>query len=140
MHYSDKYSGHKKEGRTPMNFLGYPIEIWAAAIIAVFVKLQASNTLTLFGAITTVVIALLSGVFLYTPIAAILSLGTSWHIPLAIIIALSAENLMKAIVELSADKEWLKDWIIFMVDRDKIPRRSNDTDSQTNYPNDNGET
>lgn len=107
-----------------MNFLGYPVEIWAAAIVAVFVKLQTSNTLTIFGAIATTIIALFSGVFLYLPIASMLSLSVSWHMPLAIIIALSAENLMKAIVEISADKEWLKDWIIFLVDRDKLPRRS----------------
>lgn len=115
-----------------MNFLGYPIEIWAAAIVAVFVKLQTSNTLTLFGAIATTVIALFSGVFLYLPIATMLSLSVSWHMPLAIIIALSAENLMKAIVELSADVEWLKGILQYMIDRDKLPRR-NQSNDENNY-------
>lgn len=106
-----------------MKFIGYPIEIWAACIVAVLIKLQTSNKLTLLGAIATTVVALFSGIILYQPIMAIFGLAEAWSIPLAIIISLSAENLMKALVEMSADKEWLKDWIHYLVTKKE---RNND--------------
>ncbi len=100
-----------------MNLFGYPIEIWCAAFIAMLIRLQTSNTLTWLGAIVTVCVALFAGVALYGPIMGMLGIGEGWAIPIAIIVALSAENMMKAIVELSADIEWLKDYIRLFVDR-----------------------
>ena len=118
-----------------MKFLGYPLEIWAVSIVAVFIKLQTSSSLTFFGAIVTTVVAMFSGVFLHIPIANILGLSSDWHIPLAVMLALSAENLMKAIVEISADKEWLKGWIIYLVDKDKLTRGKNNEKPVDTVPN-----
>lgn len=99
-----------------MILLGYPLEIWIAAGIAVFVRIQSSNRLTWLGSITTVSVGVFSGLILYEPLAMLIGLSTTWHVLLAIIIALSSENLMKAIVELSADREWIKDRIRYLVD------------------------
>lgn len=100
-----------------MLFLGYPIEIWAASFVAVLIKISANKKLTILGAFTTVIVALFSGVILYQPILAMFALDSTWAIPLAIIIALSAENLMKAILQVSEDREWLVDTIKFFVNR-----------------------
>ena len=100
-----------------MNFFGYPIEIWVAAFISVLVKLQSSKHLTLLGSIVTISVALASGVILYQPILIILNLNATWAVPVSIMIALSAENIMKSLVELSADKEWLTDWIKLLITR-----------------------
>lgn len=100
-----------------MLFLGYPIEVWIAAFIAVIIKLQSSKRLTLLGAITTVIVGVGAGVLLYAPIVSLFSLSSSWEVIVAILIALSAENLMKSFVELSADKEFLSDWIKYLVNR-----------------------
>ncbi|MBQ2262720.1 MAG: hypothetical protein II336_15280 [Loktanella sp.] len=99
-------------------FLGYPLEIWLASFVAVIIRLQTSSTLTFFGAASTVIVALLTGVILYEQIVDLLGLSESWSVPVAIIVALSAENIMKIIVEMSADKEWLKDWIKYLVNKD----------------------
>lgn len=104
-----------------MQFLGYPMEIWLAAIVAMLIRLQTSNTLTILGATTTVIVALFAGVILYEPIIILFGLSESWSIPIAIIVALSAENLMKAIVEISSDRDWLKDWIRYLVDKRNKP-------------------
>lgn len=114
-----------------MKFLGYPIEIWAASVIAVFIKLQTSSTLSFFGAVATTVVALFSGVFLHVPVATILGLDSNWHTVLAVIIALSAENLMKAVVEISADVEWLKDILRYFIDREKLDRAKGRTKDET---------
>lgn len=103
-----------------MNFFGYPIEIWVAAFISVLVKLQANKHFTLLGSIVTISVALASGVILYQPILIILNLNATWAVPVSIMIALSAENLMKSLVELSADKDWLTDWIKLLITR-KLP-------------------
>lgn len=117
-----------------MHIFGYPIEIWFAAFVAMLIRLQTSNTLTALGAIVTVCVALFAGVILYQPVMLVFGLGEAWAIPIAIIVALSAENLMKAIVELSADKEWLTDWIRFFVDRgDSKSRRSTHETNEDHY-------
>jgi hypothetical protein len=100
-----------------MNILGYPIEIWIAGLIGVFIRLQTSNRLTLLGATTTVIVAMAASLILHGPIVALLGLSVSWNVPVAVIIALTAENLMKAFVEISADKEWIKGWIRHLVDK-----------------------
>lgn len=100
-----------------MNLFGYPIEIWVAAFISVLVKLQSSKHLTLLGSIVTISVALASGIILYQPILILLNLSSTWAVPVSIMIALSAENIMKSLVELSADKDWLRDWIKFLITR-----------------------
>lgn len=100
-----------------MLFFGYPIEIWIASGIAVLIKISSNKKLTLLGAFTTVFVALFSGVILYQPFLVMLSLEQTWAIPLAIVIALSAENLMKAILQVSEDQNWLADLIRFFINR-----------------------
>lgn len=91
-----------------MVFLGHPIEIWAAILIAVMIKLRSSKNLTMYGYLTTIGIAVLSGLFLYTPLIALIGLSASWEIPIAILIGLTAENIMNNIVAISSDIDLLK--------------------------------
>ena len=81
------------------------------------IKLQSSKTLSVLGVVTTVAVGVGAGVILYSPVIALFSLSQSWEIIVAILIALSAENLMKSFVEISADKEFLKGWIKYLVNR-----------------------
>ena len=100
-----------------MNIFGYPVEIWVAAFISVLVKLRSSKHLSLLGSIVTILVALASGVILYQPFLILLNLGTEWSVPISIMIALSAENIMKSLTEISEDKEWLKEWLKFFITR-----------------------
>lgn len=100
-----------------MLLFGYPVEIWVATIIAVLIKLQSSKTLSVLGVITTIVVGVGAGVILYGPVITLFALSNTWEIIVAILIALSAENLMKSFVELSADKEFLSGWIKYLVNR-----------------------
>ena len=100
-----------------MLFLGYPVEIWVASFIAVLIKILANKKFTLLAASITILVALFSGVILYQPILTIFALEQTWGIPLAIIIALSAENIVKAILQVSDDREWLVDLIRWFVNR-----------------------
>lgn len=102
-----------------MNFLGYPIETWIATTIAIIIKLKASRALTLFGAISTTVVGVGSGMLLYKPITSILGLADSWEIMIAILTALTFENLTKLIVEESSDTETIKGWINFFITKRK---------------------
>ncbi|MFN3895723.1 MAG: hypothetical protein ACK4KU_14435 [Acinetobacter sp.] len=99
-------------------FFGYPVEIWLASLVAVIIRLQTADRLTVLGAAATILVALLAGILLYGPIIVLLGLSQTWAVPMAIIVALSAENIMKIIVEMSADKDWLKGWIKHLVSKD----------------------
>lgn len=108
-----------------MSLFGYPIEIWIAIAVSILIKLQSNKRLSLLGAVTTVSVALFSGLLLYQPIVVLFSLSHSWEIIIAILIALTAENLMKTLVELSADRELLTGVVKFLVtkkfdDKEKI--------------------
>ena len=94
---------------------GYPIEIWIALAVSILIKLQSNKRLSLLGAITTVAVALFSGLLLYGPIVSLFALSNSWEIIVAILVALTAENLMKTIVEISADKELLAGLVKFLI-------------------------
>lgn len=104
-----------------MLLFGYPIQIWIACIVAILVKLQSTRSLTVFGVITTVAVAMGSGVLLYGPMLALLSLEATWSIPMAIILALSAENILKAMLDISDDRKWIKDqlrsWLLKDVEK-----------------------
>lgn len=91
-----------------MVFLGHPIEIWAAILIAVMIKLRSSKNLTKYGYATTIGVAVLSGLFLYAPLITLIGLSASWEIPIAILIGLTAENIMNNIVAISSDIDLLK--------------------------------
>ena len=100
-----------------MSLFGYPIEIWVAIAVSILIKLQSNKRLTLLGAITTVSVALASGLLLYQPIVVLFSLSPSWEIIVAILVALTAENLMKTLVEISADRELLTGIVKFLVNK-----------------------
>lgn len=106
-----------------MNFFGYPMEIWFASFVAVMFKLKMTSNWTIVGTITTVSIAMFSGLILYLPIVELLELSSSWNVPVAILVALTAENFMKNVVDLSNDGDFFKDWIRYIVtkkfDKDK---------------------
>lgn len=95
-----------------MNFLGHPWQIWAAALIAVSVKITSPGApKSLTSRFISIFVALLSGVILYLPVVGAIGWGASMHVPVAIIISLTAENLMRSIVDLSSDKEILREWL-----------------------------
>lgn len=98
-----------------MKFLTYPIEIWIAVSVAIIVKLQTSNRLTLLGIVSTVFISMASALVLYDPICDMMNWGQDMHVIIAVIIALTSENLMKAIVEFTADRKVLKGVIKHLV-------------------------
>lgn len=94
-----------------MTFLGFPIEIWLAVFLAVMIKIRNAENLNVIGYITTIAISLISGVLLYMPVVELLSLSPSWHIPIAILVSLSAENIMQNVVNISSDNDMLKKFI-----------------------------
>jgi hypothetical protein len=96
-----------------MTFFGYPWQIWAASFMAVMVKLSMASSAptTWIARVSTIAVALFSGLILYLPVVEMLGLSASWHVPVAIIISLTAENVMKNIAEFSEDKEFFKEWI-----------------------------
>lgn len=93
-----------------MQIFSHPVEIWLGILLAVLIKLRGANfeILGFFGTAATVLISIISGVIFYVPIMDLLSLGPSWAIPTAILIALTAENLLKTVTEMTADKESLR--------------------------------
>lgn len=101
-----------------MKFLGYPIEIWAASLIAVIVKLQTSNRLSLIGVISTVIVAMGSSLLLYIPVCDMMGYGSDAHVIVAVLIALTAENLMKAVVEFTADRKIMNGVIKHLIKKD----------------------
>lgn len=113
-----------------MNFFGYPLEIWLAAFVAVMFKLKMTSKWTIVGVVSTVGIAMFSGLILYLPMVELLKLSSSWNVPVAILIALTAENVMKNVVELSKDGEFFKDWVRFLVTKRIKNEESVDEDQQ----------
>lgn len=104
-----------------MNFFGYPIEIWLASLIAVMFRLKKTESWTIIGVLSSVAISLFSGLILYMPMVELLSLSASWHVPIAILIALTAENVMESVVDLSKDGDFIKDWLRFVVTKKVKP-------------------
>ncbi|MGR3749600.1 hypothetical protein [Paracoccus sp. (in: a-proteobacteria)] len=101
-----------------MLFLNYPTEIWLAVLIAVIVRLKSSLTLGWFGALTTVIVAAGSGVLLYEPLADLCGLSSNTHTMLAVLIALTAENLMKMLVDYSSRADAVMRFIKAVIRRD----------------------
>ncbi len=111
-----------------MNFFGYPMEIWFASFVAVMFKLKMTSNWTIVGTITTMSIAMFSGLILYLPVVELLELSASWKVPVAILVSLTAENIMKSVVDLSADGDFLKDWIRYIVTK-KFDKDSKNNDN-----------
>ena len=102
----------------------YGYDLWAATIIAVLIKLKASGIvvktskfLTVFGVVSTIFISIASGMLLHVPLMELFGLSESWTIPMAILVALTAENLMKTFVDISGDSEQLKSWLSVIITR-----------------------
>lgn len=112
-----------------MNFFGSPIEVWVATVIAVLIKLRNDTKLTLLGIITTFATGVGSGMLFYHQVADMLGLDQSWHVAIACIVTLTADNLMKVLLELSSDREWIKDWIKYLVTRDEGHKRDDNNDT-----------
>lgn len=105
-----------------MLFLGFPLKVWAAVLIAVLIKLQSTKTLSILGAIVTIAVGTGAGVLLYGPVLELLSLPAHWEIIVAILVALSAENLMRSFVELTANKDFLSDWLKYFINKKMDPK------------------
>lgn len=101
-----------------MTFLNYPIEIWIAVIVAVIVRLKTSITLNWTGALSTTLVAVGSGMVLHKPIATLMGLGADWELLLSILIALTAENLMKGVIDFSDDADVVKNVIKTVITKD----------------------
>ncbi len=117
-----------------MNFFGYPIEIWLASFVAVMFKLKTNSNMSWFSILATVTIAMFSGVIMYKPIAEIFSLSASWNVPVAILIAVSAENLMKHVTRISNDEDFVKDWLKFILTR-KVDYKERDKEKEKEKEN-----
>ena len=73
--------------------------------------------MTVLGAMTTTLVAVGGGMLLHQKVIFLFGLDPSWDIFVAIILALTFENLMKFIVELSADQAALKDLASVFINR-----------------------
>jgi hypothetical protein len=104
-----------------MIFLGYPIEIWLAAVVSVLIRFKYNQISTVLGSITSIVVAIFAGVFMHEPLMALFGINSEWAIFTAIVISLTAENFLKSIMEISEDREFIKEWIKHMLT--KGPRK-----------------
>lgn len=109
---------------------GYPIEIWIGVIISVLVKIRYNSSLTFAGALLTMVISLGSGMILYQPILEIFGLGFQWAPFIAMLIALTSDNIMKSVLEISEDTKLLKGWATYFVTRERTKLDSPDTKNE----------
>tara|TARA_R110000796_G_scaffold11041_1_gene36887 strand:+ start:710 stop:1012 length:303 start_codon:yes stop_codon:yes gene_type:complete len=100
-----------------MKFI-YPLEIWIAVFLAIIIKLQTSNRLTFLGVVITIFVATASALLFHLPIVAMMGWGPDSNVVVAVVLALTAENLMKAIVEISADRGFMKNLIKHVVKQD----------------------
>lgn len=90
-------------------------------MIAILVRLRANKTLTLVGALLNVLVALAAGMLLHTPLVILFGLDPStWNILIAILVALTAENIMKQIVETSSDDSLFKSIIRLIIKKVKV--------------------
>jgi|GEM_PF-3999980 len=87
-----------------MRILETPLEVLLAILIAAIVRMKSSLSLGWFGALTTTIVSILSGLLLYQPVLTVTGIDQSWEVMVAIIISLTAENLMKGIIEFSSQK------------------------------------
>ncbi|QCO57446.1 hypothetical protein EOK75_17175 (plasmid) [Pseudorhodobacter turbinis] len=91
--------------------LGYPVDILILVLAASLVRVISHKDKTFFAAIVSIIVAVSAGILLFGPVVALLSLSAAWNIPIAILIALSAENIMRSIVAITGDAAFLKDII-----------------------------
>lgn len=111
-----------------MNFLNYPIEIWISVFVAVIVRLKSSVTLNWTGALSTTLVAVGAGMVMYKPFTALLGLSSDWELLMSILIALTAENIMKGIIDFSDDKDTVKNILKSIISKDpsKLVDKKND--------------
>lgn len=101
-----------------MLIFGFPIEIWLGVFAAVLVRVKSSVTLGWGGAITTTLVSTISGMILHRPFLSLTGLHQDWGILVAILIALTAENLMKGVLDWSSEKGALKNLLRAVIGRD----------------------
>jgi len=87
-----------------MRLLETPIEVVIAILIAAVVRLKSSWSLGWIGALTTTIVSMFSGLLLYQPVLTITGIDQSWDVLVAILISLTAENLMKGLIDFTGQK------------------------------------
>lgn len=75
-------------------------------------------TLAFWGAVGTTLISLAAGTGLYAPVSAMLGIDPVYHVAVAVVLALCAENLLKAILDFSGKPQALNKLTAFLVTRD----------------------
>lgn len=85
----------------PFNFNWPPIELIIGVCIAAWIRFKSSLTLGFWQAATTTFFSFLAGVGLYQPVSDLFSLDPVWHVPVAVVLALILENLLKGLLDFS---------------------------------------
>lgn len=93
-------------------------ELIAAVVAAVLVKVKSSKTLNLVGALLTIAIATLAGLFLHVPFRELMGLDPSQDIIVAVLTALLFESVAKWIIDLAAEPGGIKRLIAAVIMRD----------------------
>lgn len=90
------------------NLLGYPFEIWLIVFAAVLVRVGIVSRDTILSSIITVVVGITVGIYMHMPVLNLLGLTHEWIYLVAVLVTLTAENLMRSVVSISRDAEFLK--------------------------------
>ena len=85
------------------------LKIALASVVAGIIRARASySKATFLTVLFSFIVAVISGVLFTSPIIALLNLNASHAILVAVVTALSAENIMLAITKLSSNQEVVK--------------------------------
>lgn len=93
-------------------------EIIFAVFAAVLAKVKSSKTLGILGALSTITIGMLSGLFLYEPVRNVMGLDPTNDILVAVITALLFESVAKGILDLSNEPGGFKRVLTAILTRD----------------------
>lgn len=88
--------------------LGYPFEIWLIVFAAVLVRLGKVSRDTILSSLMTVAIGITVGIYMHIPVLTLLGLSHDWVYLVAVLVTLTAENLMRSVVSMSRDAEFIK--------------------------------
>ena len=80
-----------------------PIEVIIAVCVAALVRMKSAISLSWVGAITTSITSVFASLVLYKDVTGLLGLSAEWHTVIAVCIALTVENLMKIVIDMSSD-------------------------------------
>lgn len=90
-----------------MQFTFPPLEIIVGVLIAAAVRFKSSLTLGFWQAVFTTLISVAAGTGLYEPVSKMVGIDPAYHVATAVVLALCAENLMKAILDFSSKPDAL---------------------------------